>query len=374
MTDSDDRELIEAGLVDGLDGSEREARLALLRELRLDGATIDELRAAVEGQRLPLLPVDRILTGERHLTVGEVAEESGLAPELVLALRQATGLAAPGPDERAFDEADVEAFKLARVVLEGGLPEEGVLAITRALGRGLAQVADAMRTLVATTFADPNVDERELSLRIVRATTELLPAFTPQLEHVLRLQLREQVRNEVIDIEELQAGATPGVRTVTVAFADVVGFTRLGERIEASEIGGLLDRMTELASRSAVRPARLVKTIGDAVMFVGPEPGPVLDTVLALVRDADDAGDDFPPLRAGVAMGAALSREGDWYGRPVNLASRVTGAARAGSVLATREVHDALADGYSWSAAGDFRLKGVKGRVPLYRARDRAPA
>jgi adenylate cyclase len=161
---------------------------------------------------------------------------------------------------------------------------------------------------------------------------------------------------------------------VTVAFADVVGFTRLGERVDPGEIGGLLDRLTDLASGSAVRPARLVKTIGDAVMFVGPEPGPVLDSVLALVREADEAGDELPRLRAGVATGAALSREGDWYGRPVNLASRVTGVARAGSVLATREVHDALADGYAWSAAGDFKLKGVTRRVPLYRARDRAPA
>jgi adenylate cyclase len=373
VTDSDDRELVEAGLVDGLDGREREARLALLRELRAEGVAIDELRAAVEEQRLPLLPVDRILTGERQLTLAEVAQQSGLDPDFVLELRRAGGLGVPGPDERAFDEEDVESFRRARVVLDAGVPKEGVLEITRVTSRGLAQVADAMRTLVATTFADPDIDERELSLRIARATTELLPPFAPQLEHMLRLQLREQVRNDAIGLAELQAGA-PGVRPVTVAFADIVGFTRLGERIDPGEIGGLLDRLTDLASSSAVRPARLVKTIGDAVMFVGAEPAPVLDTVLALVREADEAGGDFPRLRAGVATGAALSREGDWYGRPVNLASRVTGAARPGSVLATQEVRDALREGYAWSAAGDFKLKGLKGRVPLYRARDREPA
>jgi adenylate cyclase len=374
VTDSDDRELVEAGLVDGLDGDARQARLALLRELRADGVGIDELRAAVEEQRLPLLPVDRILSGEEQLTAREAAERAGVSEELVLALRQAAGHAVPEPDERAFDERDVESLRLVGVALDGGVPEQGVLEITRVFSRGLAQGAEALRTLMATTFADAGVDERELSLRIARATTELLPAFAPQLEYMLRRQLREQVLDEAIDLAELQAGTSPSVRPVAVAFADVVGFTRLGERIEADEIGGLVGRLTELAASAAVRPARLVKTIGDAVMFVGPEPGPVLDTALAIVREADAAGDGFPRLRAGVAMGNALSREGDWYGRPVNLASRATGAARAGSVLATREVRDALGETYAWSAAGDFKLKGVKGRVPLWRARDRAPA
>ena len=95
----------------------------------------------------------------------------------------------------------------------------------------------------------------------------------------------------------------------------------------------------------------------------------MLELALDLVDAADAEGDDFPQLRVGMAAGPALSRAGDWYGRPVNLASRVTGIARPGSVLATREVRDAATDAYRWSSAGARSLKGVEGPVRLYRAR-----
>jgi adenylate cyclase len=81
------------------------------------------------------------------------------------------------------------------------------------------------------------------------------------------------------------------------------------------------------------------------------------------------AAQDLPALRAGVAFGPALARAGDFYGNSVNLASRVTGAARPGSVLCTREIRDTARDGFSWSAAGRHRLKGVSGHTPLYRPR-----
>jgi adenylate cyclase len=93
---------------------------------------------------------------------------------------------------------------------------------------------------------------------------------------------------------------------------------------------------------------------------------------LDLVRAADDEGEDFPMLRAGVARGEAIGRGGDWYGRPVNVASRVTGVARAGSVLATEDVHDAVEDAFDWSFAGKKKLKGVKEPLPLFRARDKS--
>ena len=124
-------------------------------------------------------------------------------------------------------------------------------------------------------------------------------------------------------------------------------------------------RLTELAVQHTQPPARLMKTIGDAVMFVAPAPEPLLDTMLDLVARRSEEEEDFPRLRAGVAAGLAVSREGDWYGPPVNLASRVTGVARPGSVLATHEVHDAAPDGYAWSPAGGWELKGFKRRVPL---------
>jgi adenylate cyclase len=128
-------------------------------------------------------------------------------------------------------------------------------------------------------------------------------------------------------------------------------------------------RLVELTAERLRGDVRLVKTIGDAAMLVGPDAHAMLALALDLVDAADAEGEDFPQLRVGMASGAALSRAGDWYGRPVNLASRVTSIARPGSVLATRDVRDAVGDDYRWSPAGARSLKGVDGPVRLYRAR-----
>jgi adenylate cyclase len=115
---------------------------------------------------------------------------------------------------------------------------------------------------------------------------------------------------------------------------------------------------------------RFIKTIGDAAMFVCTEPAPLLDAVLKLV-DITDSDNDFPSLRAGIASGSAVSRAGDWFGSPVNTASRVTAVSRPGAVLAAESVRDELGDdaGFSWSYAGARRLKGIKGETKLFRAR-----
>jgi adenylate cyclase len=250
-----------------------------------------------------------------------------------------------------------------------GLPVEGILEITRALGRGLAQGAEAIRMVMGQILLQAGVTERELAARNTQAASELLPRVGPLLLYILRLQLREQARNVAVSQEELASGASPNAVQLFVGFTDMVGFTRLGERIEVDALGRLVGRLTELAQEATRPPARIIKTIGDAVMFVSPAAEPLVDTALGLVERARDAGEEFPPLRCGLATGVALSREGDWYGRPVNLASRVTGVARRGSVLATKDVRDAAPDGYRWSAAGEWKLKGFKGRVPLFRVR-----
>jgi adenylate cyclase len=116
-------------------------------------------------------------------------------------------------------------------------------------------------------------------------------------------------------------------------------------------------------------PASLVKTIGDAAMLVSTDPDALLETALDLLDAAEAEGRDFPALRAGVAIGEALNRWGDWYGAPVNVASRVTGVARPGSVLTTVEVRQAVGGSYAWSYAGKRRLKGLRNEIGLYRCR-----
>jgi adenylate cyclase len=357
------------GLLEGLEGDQRAARAELLDQLHEGGVPVEELRRAVAEERLALLPVELVLAREEHYTAAEVAERSGIDLELLLRLQQAFGMPVPDPDEPAFSDAGVEAMRRTATFMEAGLPAEGVIEVTRVIGQSMARTAETMRALVNEALRPEATSERDLGLGFARLARELAPLLGPMLEDALRAHLVEQIRSDVVDRAELARGRLPGAREVTVAFADMVGFTRLGERRSVDQLGALAGRLAELAEEVAVGPVRLVKTIGDAAMLVSPEPDPLLAAALALVEAAEDEGEDFPQLRAGAAAGPAINRGGDWYGHPVNVASRLTGVARAGSVLATAELRDAAGDGYRWSFAGQRRLRGVRRPVRVYRAR-----
>src|SRR5262249_3826881 len=160
--------------------------------------------------------------------------------------------------------------------------------------------------------------------RYARAVSELYPLVDPVLSNLLLLHLRQATQAEVINALERSHGRLPGSRQVAVCFADLVGFTRIGEEVPPDELGHLAARLEALGSAPREPPVRLVKTIGDAAMPPSPEPVPLLDAALELLDAADIEGEAFPQLRAGIAIGPALGRAGDWFGRPVNLASRIT--------------------------------------------------
>jgi adenylate cyclase len=359
------------GLLEGLEGEAREARRELLQELHEDGASLEELRDAVEAGRLALLPVERVLQGEEdRYTLPELLERSGVSRDLYVRQRQALGLPIPPDDERAFGDRDVEAMKRLKTFLDSGLPEEGILRSSRVIGMAMAQVAAANRELVGTALMQPGVTERDLGLRYAAAARELAPVLGEVLSDVLNLHLREQVRNDVIGQADLASGEFAGTSDVAVCFADMVGFTKLGEELTVGELGNVAGRLGELAADVTRSPVRLVKLIGDAAMLVSPEGEPLGEAALSLVAAADAEGEEFPMLRVGVAYGAAIGQGGDFYGRPVNLASRITGVARPGSVLASGEAREALGEGFRYSFAGERHLKGISGRVKLFRVRE----
>ena len=364
------------GLLGDLKGKAREARLALLQELADQGCSLDELRRAVEENRLVLLPVERAFEEDTdHYTLGEVADSSGLEPPFLARLLQALGAPISEEDERVYSDDDVEAAKRAKLFLDAGLPKEGVLETSRLIGISMANLADANVDLVGEVFTEPGVDERELALRYAAAAKTMAPLLGDTLLHAYRIHLRERIRQAVITEAELAAGRISGSDEVTIAFADLVGFTRLGESLEIEQIGDLTGRLFELASDAARPPVRLVKMIGDAAMFASLESEAILDAVLGLVQAAGT--DEIPPLKVGVARGQALGRGGDWYGRPVNLAARITSFARPDSVLVDQSTRDSLesADGdrFAFSFAGKRRFKGIEGEVPVHRVRNAQP-
>jgi adenylate cyclase len=228
-----------------------------------------------------------------------------------------------------------------------------------------------MRYSALAAILRPGVTELEIAKASQALVTRIVPLLGPMVEDMLFMHLRHMMETEAVNASERAAGAPlPGARQITVAFADLVGFTRLGEAVPPEELGQLANRLAGIARDVAVPPVRFIKTIGDAVMFVCTEPAPLLDAVLKLV-EVTDTDNDFPRLRAGIASGSAVSRAGDWFGSPVNVASRVTGVARPGAVLAAESARDEIGDaaGFSWSFAGARHLKGIKGEVRLFRAR-----
>jgi adenylate cyclase len=360
------------GLLGDLTGKAREARIALLQDLTDAGVPLEELKRAVEENRLVLLPVERVFdSGTESYTSRQIAEEAGLEHDFLLRLLRALGAPIPEDDEAVYSEADLEAARRAKIFLDAGLPKEGVLESSRLIGISMANLADANRDMVGEVFTEPGIDERELALRYAAAAKTMAPLLGETLLHAYRIHLREAIRQAVVSETELAQGRLSGSDDVTIAFADVVGFTRLGETLDIEQIGDLTGRLFELASDAARPPVRLVKMIGDAAMFASREPKPLLEAVVELV---DAAGtEQIPPLRAGVARGQALGRGGDWYGRPVNLAARITSFARPDSVVVDQSVKDSIAQSngrpFDFSFAGRHRFKGISGEIPVHRVR-----
>lgn len=357
------------GLLEGLEDDEKEARADLLDQLHGDGVELDELKKAVEEERLVLLPVERVVGEEAKYTPRELADKAGIDLEVTQANWQALGLPRLDEDARALGDRDLEAAKQLKNFLDAGLPVDGVLGVARVMGNSMARTSDAVLDMAAQALLKAGESERDVGLRYAEAAKELIPLLQEQLDYVFNLHMRERIRTGYLNATERATGKIEGARSVGVAFADLVGFTKLGENLDPEDIGGVAGELAEMASGVAGGPVRLVKTIGDAAMLVSDDYEALVDATLELVACADEAREGFPQLRAGAACGPALSRAGDWYGRPVNVASRVTSLARPGSVLVHGDMREQIKDSFDWSFAGRRKMKGVKGEQPLFRAR-----
>jgi adenylate cyclase len=367
MADSVDFEA--AGLLEGVEEGARQERLRLLEDLTAAGFSVDELREAAAAGRLALLQVDRALRIERpRYTPTQIAEQSGLSLELLRRLWRALGLAEAEDTEVAFDEADLEAAKTVGRFHAAGLDDASLVLISQVIGHGSSRLSETLREIVGEALIEAGDSERSLGMRYGQAAEYMVPMLTPLLGYVLSVHLREQVKSDVVYQEELASGRLLGSRPITVCFADLVGFTRLGEGVAPTVLGSAGRRLTEMAVEVARPPVSLVKMIGDAAMLVAPEPAPLVHAGLVLV-ELTEASAEMPSVRVGLASGEGVAQSGDWFGAPVNLASRVAAVARPGSVLAAKEVRDATIESFRWSHAGTHRFRGIGGDVRVFRAR-----
>ncbi|MBY0442748.1 MAG: adenylate/guanylate cyclase domain-containing protein [Mycobacteriaceae bacterium] len=357
-------------LLVGLEGAARAERAELIGWLLDSGFTLDDM----SGAGPPILLASRHLLGDdgSYVSTRQISEHYGIDLELLQRMQRAIGLArVDDPDAVVHMRVDGEVAAHAQRLVELGLRPDDVVLAARVLAEGLAHAAEVMRYAVLAAIIRPGATELQLAQGIAALAGQAVPLLGPMIEDMLFMHLRHMMEIEAVNASERAAGKPlPGARQINVAFADLVGFTRLGELVPPEELGQLANRLSDLARDLAAPPVRYVKAIGDAVMFVCTDPVLLVDAVLKLVAVLD-ADEDFPRLRAGVAAGMAVSRAGDWFGSPVNVASRVTGVARPGAVLVADAVREAIGDasGFRWSYAGAWHLKGVKGEAKLYRVR-----
>jgi adenylate cyclase len=367
-----DADFEHAGLLENVDGQEqRAARLELLRRLSAAGVTLEELQRAVAEDRLSMLPVELEFARGRY-TLAQAVELTRLDREFIVRDLLALGLPRPGDDDLVLTDRDIAALRMVKQTMDAGVSEENTLELARIFGHGAAQTAQALLEIFTQAFLRAGDTERDFGMRVADVAAALRPFLGPLLEMPVELHLREAVRHEVVGRAERASGRLRDSREVTVCFADLVGFTRLGEDTSVEQLGRLARRFADIAAEAAQPPVKLVKMIGDAAMLVSPDP-------VALVKAAIDitqrvaAEPELPPLHVGVAGGAALARAGDWYGRPVNLASRITAMAPSGAVLSTRAVRESVGDAVRWSPVGEFSLKGIEGPIQLFRAIAESP-
>ncbi|WP_240630815.1 adenylate/guanylate cyclase domain-containing protein [Mycolicibacterium sp. GF69] len=367
---ADDFDIEASGLLDGLEGTARAERAELIAWLLEKGIAVDVIRNAF----LPMLLGARRELGDDgvYVSARETSEKTGIDLELLQRIQHAMGLpTVDDPDAAVHLRADAEAAAFAQRFIEIGILPDQIIQITRLLADGLSKAAEVMRHAGLASVIDPSASELTIAKNVEALVRTADPLLGPMIQDMLRLQLRHLMETEAITASERAKGQRlPGARLVTILFADLVGFTRLGEAVPPEELERLAHRLFDLAHEASVPPVRFVKTIGDEVMLVSAEPVPLLEAALTLVEQTA-VDDEFPRLRVGMATGMAVSRTGDWFGSAVNLASRVTGAARPGSVLVSESTRDAIGDDerFDWSFAGARHLKGIKSDVKLFRVR-----
>lgn len=326
--------------------------------LRLVDVPDEEVRDAAEAGLLPLLAIESQLLGDRPYDIEEVAERAGLSVDRIRVLWGALGLATPRAGERIFNDTDVDQLSAVASLVDSGLADPDiVMQLTRVLGSSLARIANAQAELLAT--------RRQTQEVVVADGAEWFgDRFSDILGQVWRRHLHAAARSRLTGPlhGDLATDAPPQV----VGFADLVGFTALSQQLDSAALAAVVDRFESVAFATiGVHGGRVVKMIGDEVMFAIDDPVPAAHCALDLSESYHDA-DDLSDVRVGMAYGAVIDRDGDLFGPPVNLASRITAIAYPGAVVIDDELYSRLPeDEFSSRAMLPRRLKHL-GMVRLH--------
>jgi adenylate cyclase len=334
--------------------------------VRAFGATDADVRKAVADGTLSLLAIDLLALGEEPIyDLAQAADATAMSEDDLGHVWRSLGFPDPPPGEVLFTQTDVDNLgAVSQLLRTGVIAPEVVYGMTRVVGSSMARVANALVDAVSAraeaAMRDGDDANSAALAPLADEGSQFLLHFPSVLEQVWRRHLQAAARRRALRTE---GDDTHGV---VVGFADLVGFTSLAQQVTDEELALVVDQFERLAYDVVVAGGgRVLKMIGDEVMFLVEDPVAAAEVALGLAEASRDAA-ELSDVRVGLALGPVLEREGDAYGPTVNLASRITAIAYPGSVVVSPELRAALEGDETYTFRG-MRPRFLKhiGRVSL---------
>ena len=352
-------------LLAGVEGPLRSGRERLVNELLDQGYDAATLREARRQDRLAVLLLDDAMHESAVLSAREVADVCRMGVDDVLRASRLLGMLVPDADTRAYDELSCDALQTVQLARAFGLSEDTVDEMLVVLGRHMSKLAADIEIVVGNALGRPGDTEYELAHRYADAARVLAPSAAPLVAGAFTAHLRDRMRDIFVTAAEAEFGSLHAVANVAVAFVDVVGFTSLGERVDAGELKSIATRLVDVAFATITPGVRLVKELGDAILLISRD-APELVRALSAIQDAFGELPDAHPIHSGVAYGVAYLGGADVYGAPANLASRITDLAPSGSIWADTHLVEACGE-FRWTPLGRRAIKGADEPVEVFR-------
>ncbi len=349
------------------------AQARVVGRMRERGHSLQELRRAVREGRLAFGYVEDLLPGrERVLSRKEAADQAGLEEALIERLMALLGT--PTAIEGTLNDQDLIAMERIAEVLAAGFPLVALLQLIRVYAQSIRKIAEAEVRLFHLYVHEPlirqGVDALEMAEEMEGLARDLLPITSPLMEYIHQRYLRFYIEQDVVGHMEAELGGHRlGRVQMAFCFVDLTGFTRYTEEEGDEEAFDLVERFVETVEATLPAEATIVKTIGDEVMIVSPDPMTLTEWAVGFLTLFQER----PQPRVGVHYGRAVYRDGDYFGTEVNLSHRVVARALGGEVMVTTAVVDGIGRSayLAFDPIGEVDLKGFPQPVELFVARPR---
>ena len=348
----------------------------VVAKMRERGHSLQEIRKATEEGRLAFGFLDELFGSEPHrYALKEAARHTGL--EVGLIKRLIAGIGAHADTGDSVSEDELQLLRYVAAVLETGFPLVALLQLVRVYGQAVARIADAEVRLFHLYVHEPLMRSGatgvETAEQMESMSRQVLPLAGPILDQIHQRYLQFFVAQDVVGHMESDLDGTAvdlGRMRVAIAFADLTGYTRMTE--EEGELSAVdaVERFVEAVEVTLPDDARIIKTIGDEAMIIGSDAAALTDWAVGFQAMQTER----PLPRIAVHYGVALFRDGDYYGRDINIASRVSARSAAGEVLVTRPVVEVAGAGgnhLEFERIGEVTLKGFSESTEVFLARQR---